>query len=359
VEVHSCGGLRLLERGRLQAATRGIHDAAVERRLAALIAEIDTPGTVYHLHGWAQIFSPAVFRALAPVAARSFLHAHDMFLACPNGVYMDYRRGEVCTRRPLSAACISTNCDKRSYAQKLWRVARQTAVRRWLDPALPWAGIVQIHPDMQPRLARAGFPDSMFRTLRNPAVPYTQSRIRAEENRRLVYVGRLEADKGVRGLVAAAARLDLPLTLVGDGPLREELAAAHPGVEITGWLGSGEIGRHVGRARALVMPSEHPEPFALVLAEAVHSGLPVAVSNTALMAEEIAAAGLGLSFDAGDPGDTDRVLAAFRDMPPDRLRAMSEAGHTGPHRLALSPEAWGDGLLALYRGAVARSARAA
>jgi hypothetical protein len=38
--------------------------------VAAWIAQHDTPRTVYHLHGWLQILSPAVLHAAAPVRDR-------------------------------------------------------------------------------------------------------------------------------------------------------------------------------------------------------------------------------------------------------------------------------------------------
>lgn len=357
VAVVAAGGRRLLERPRIEAMRRGISDPAMAAFLRDAIARLDGPGTVWHLHGWSQIFSPAIFPVLAQVAPRSFVHAHDMFLACPNGVYMDYQKGKVCERRPLSLSCVTTHCDKRSYAQKLWRVARHRALFRGFDPGAGWAGIVAIHPDAVPRLARAGYPSGMFRVLRNPVAPFSQARIRAEENRAFVYVGRLEEDKGVLDLARAARRVDVPLICIGDGALRAELERAYPEVRLTGWRSKPEIGALVAEARALVMPSRHSEPFALVLAEAAGSGLPVAVAETALMAPEITRAGLGLSFDVFDNASFDAALAALRDMGAPEIRAMSERGFTGAARLATTEEEWIDGLLALYGSALAAAGR--
>ncbi|WP_245867148.1 glycosyltransferase [Oceaniglobus roseus] len=344
----------LLERGRVDAARAGAYNTPARDMLARYIVEHDDPDTVYHLHGWAQILSPSVFSALAPVAERVFVHAHDMFLACPNGVYMDYRKGEVCTRRPLGLDCVTTNCDKRAYHHKLWRVARHAMLRRTFAPELPWAGVFQIHPDMQSRLERGGIPGRFCRTLRNPADPYSATRIRAEENGGLLYVGRLEADKGVLALARAARRTGAAVTFVGEGTLRATLEAEYPEFPVTGWKSRDEIGAIAAGMRALVMPSLHPEPFALVLPEAIHSGLPVLVAQTALMSREIAARGLGLSFDASDDAAFDAALRAIAALPPARLREMSEAGFAGDARLALSVDEWVSGLLDAYRGAVLR-----
>jgi glycosyltransferase involved in cell wall biosynthesis len=346
VEVVALGGQRLLQSR--SAMWTGIRNAAARNMVARFLSERDTPQTVYHVHGWAQILSPELFAALAPVARRTLIHSHDMFLACPNGVYMDYRRHEVCHRVPLSFGCLATNCDKRSHPHKLWRVARQRALRQRLDLSLGWAGILTIHPAMIPRLARAGYPESMMTTLRNPVVPFSHFRIRAEDNRGFVYVGRLEEDKGVRGLAEAATRVGVRLTLIGDGPLRATLTERHPDVRITGWVDRRDIGALVADARALVMPSRHPEPFALVIAEAATSGLPVLVADTALMAAEVAEAGLGFAVDVFDPDSFDAALSRIDAAPAADIRAMSETGFSGTPPLGTTPEGWIDGLEVAY-----------
>jgi glycosyltransferase involved in cell wall biosynthesis len=350
--VIAAGRGKLLTRGRADAAIRGIHDKAMRDMLADLIADHDDPGTVYHVHGWAQILSPAIFTALAAVAPRCFIHAHDMFLACPNGVYMDYRRNRVCTRVPLGTACLTTNCDKRSYLHKGWRVARQIALRRCLQRDLPWAGILAIHPAMVPRLARAGYPDRLFHVLRNPAAAFTSTRITAESNTTLAYVGRLEPDKGALDLAQAARRTGQRVIFVGEGSLRGVLERDFPEMSVTGWQDRDAIGALIGDARVLVMPSHHPEPFALVLPEASLSGLPLAVADTALMAPEIQTAGLGVSFDVFDAASFDRALTTLRHMPAPDLRAMSERGHANRAGLAMSIENWVDELLSLYARAL-------
>lgn len=348
VEIVAAGSAGLMLRRKSDAMIRGVYNSTTRDLVARHIREKDTPGTVYHVHGWAQILSPSIFRALAPVAARTFIHAHDMFLACPNGVFMDYRRNQVCHRHPLGVSCITTNCDKRSYAQKIWRMARQKSLFSSFDQRLPWAGILLIHPAMQERLARAGYPEGMFRVVRNPSTPYSTTRIPAEDNQGIVFVGRLERDKGALDIAEAAARAGLPLTLVGDGSLRETLEAEYPDIHITGWQPREAIGDLVRAARVLVMPSHHPEPFALVIPEAIRSGLPVIVSASALMSDEITRSGLGLSVDIFDRSALADAIATIRDLPRNDLREMSERGFSGQVELSMTPQAWAERLLGLY-----------
>ncbi|PSL18461.1 glycosyltransferase [Shimia abyssi] len=346
VEVHALGGERLLSQSAARAFRRGLYNDATEGLIAQVLRKHDSAGTVYHLHGWAQVFSPAVFEALRPVARRTWVHAHDMFLACPNGVYMDYRHDTVCQRVPLSFACVTRNCDKRSYPHKLWRLARQRNVQRLFARQEGWAGIVPILPAMIPRLSRAGYEPEMFHTVRNPARPFTDQRVCVEENTGFVYVGRLEADKGVARLAEAAVRCGAHVTFVGEGPLAETLVSQ--GFEVTGWLTREEIGQRIEGHRALVMPSLHPEPFALVLVEALGSGVPVLTAQSALMAEEICGLGVGYQFDVHDIDSMCSALTTFDELSDDALRGMSERAFDVWHQLAHTQQSWIDELMELY-----------
>ncbi|HCQ64953.1 MAG TPA: group 1 glycosyl transferase [Rhodobacteraceae bacterium] len=348
IEVVALGSRPLLDLPAKRALVEGVHNRAAARLMADFVARRDTSDTLYHVHSWAQIFSPAIFQGLRPVARRTLLHAHDMFLACPNGVYMDYQKNRACTRVPNSFDCITTHCDKRSYGQKLWRVARAARVHAALGTLDGWGGIIAIHPGMKEKLGRAGYRAERLFTVRNPVVAFSQDRIRAEDNRALLYVGRLEADKGVGEVAAAAARANVPLIAVGEGPMRAELEARYPQAELAGWVDKAGIGAYAARARALVMPSRHPEPFALVIAEAAASGLPVLASDTAAMAGEVEDARLGFAFDVFDPASFDAAVARIMDLPDDEVQAMSARGYSGEAALGNTREGWIDGLEAEY-----------
>lgn len=330
------------------AATRGLYNPAVKEMVARVIAAEDGPGTVYHVHSWSKTLTPAVFAALQPVADRCFIHAHDYFLACPNGGFMDYRRMLPCDRVALSGACLTTNCDKRSALQKAWRVSRQLVLRRTLPRTAPWAGILLIHPAMAPRLAESGYPAKLLVPVRNPANAISQARIAAEDNTRFLFIGRVEAEKGIEDLIAAAARAGVALTVVGDGPLREPLAAAHPGVRFTGWLDHAAILDEARQARALVMPSRYPEPFGLVAAEASLSGLPVILAETALLAEEIVAHRAGWACDTRDASAFAALLSVVAAMPSETIAQISVNGFSGVAGLCNTPEKWIDAQLELY-----------
>ncbi len=348
VQLHALGGALLLDRPKLAAATPGLYNSGLRDRISQILAELDGPGTVYHLHGWSRILTASVFDALKPVASRCYIHAHDYFLACPNGGNFHFNADRVCTKTPMSLGCLSSPCDKRSNGHKAWRAVRHAVMFGRFSQSLPWAGILAIHPGMVPVLKRAGYADEKVGILRNPIVPFTKDRIPAEENSQFAFVGRIEHGKGVETLCAAVDQAKVALTIIGEGSLRAELQAKHPSVQFTGWQSHEQIATHLRTMRAIVMPTRQPEPFGLVAAEASRSGLPVIMSDRGLIAQDIKNGGLGMVYDANDPNALKDSLVAFSDLNSAQVQAISEHAFAGQAELSLTPEAWGNALLSLY-----------
>jgi glycosyltransferase involved in cell wall biosynthesis len=354
-EVVALGGRHLLTGGRARAATRGLHDGQVRARLAEWIAANDTPGTVYHLHNWHKVLSPSCFAPLRQVADRLVVSTHDFFLSCPNGGFFDFRRHAVCDLTPLSAGCLLANCDKRHFGHKAWRVARHLTREALFDFRRQPATVLAVHEGMAPLLGRRGIPADAIRVLRNPVTAWRTQRVEAERNRALLYVGRLELDKGVDTLALAARRLGARLRIVGDGALAAELPGLCPGVELLGRQPPQAIGKIAESARLVVMPTRVRETFGLVALEAAMSGLPVMSSTSALVTDELVALGIGRSCEPDDPEALAGRLAALLDDDA-AVEAMSRRGFAEARMLAPTEEQWGALLVDLYAQTLARAA---
>lgn len=143
----------------------------------------------------------------------------------------------------------------------------------------------------------------------------------------VVYVGQLEARKGVGGLLEAFARVNNPsarLSIIGDGSMRRQIESQIDGatnVELLGHLPQDELASRLAGARCLVIPSVTTrvdrEPWGLVVNEAMHSGIPVIASD----AVGAAAGGLvehgvnGLVVREGDVVELHAALARLLDDP--------------------------------------------
>jgi glycosyltransferase involved in cell wall biosynthesis len=348
VDVVRLGQETLLGGNPLKSAISGIHNGVASALIADWINRNDTPQTIYHMHIWSQIFSPAVFVPLRKVAARTIIHAHDSFHACPNGAFMDYQKGEACSRIPLGLDCIRTHCDRRSYPQKLWRVARQARLSLAMGSTVPWGKIAVLHEKMIAGFERAGYHARDLRVVKNPVQPFIARRIAAEHNKSFFFIGRLEQDKGPQDALEAARAAGVPLEVIGDGPMRTELEAQYPDMTFHGWRVQEEIGALTRNARCLVIPSRYPEPFGLVAVEAASSGLPLLLTEMALLADEITELGMGIACNTRNITAFAAALRTMADMPTEELKEMSEKAFSQAHRLANSPAEWGAELVRLY-----------
>jgi len=346
-DVFSLTGQHIMDGARGAAALRGLYDRNTRRSIEQWIRANDSANTIYHLHNWHKVLSPSAFAALRPVRDRLFISTHDYFLTCPNGGQFNYQRHCGCELRPMSSACVLTHCDRRNYGHKLWRVAR-TAMRNVLfDLTELEATVLAVHEGMVPYLVRGGVPRHLIRVLRNPVVPWCRDRVPAERNKQILFVGRLERDKGIDLLARGARRAGAPLTVVGDGPLRAELSAQYLEVNFLGYRHPREVAAIARGARMLVSPSRWRETFGLTTLEALTSGIPVVISQFALIAGEVAEHGFGLTC---NPYDQDELATALATLLRDdeKVAAMSRRAFMAAAQLAITPEQWGDELSALY-----------
>lgn len=158
--------------------------------------------------------------------------------------------------------------------------------------------------------------------------------------RRVLFVGRLAAAKGVPILLDAFARLharfpDARLTLIGDGPARRQLEARAAGlglaeaVAFTGYLGQDEVAAHLARSDLFALPS-FAEGVPVVLMEAMATGLPVLATRIAGIPELVED---GLSGRIVAPGDLDAFADAMIALLEDPGRALV-LGQAGRARIA-------------------------
>ena len=139
----------------------------------------------------------------------------------------------------------------------------------------------------------------------------------------VLFVGRLSPEKGVRTLLQAWQKIkDIPLKIIGDGPLLKEVQSKTEGrIEVLGRIPRQEVFSLMKEARFLILPSEWYESFPMVLVEAFATGLPVLASNLGAMAEIVEHGRTGLLFEPGNPEDlADKVIWAWNH--PEKMAEM-------------------------------------
>lgn len=141
----------------------------------------------------------------------------------------------------------------------------------------------------------------------------------------LLYVGRLEYEKGIQEAIAALPRIrrahpGTTLTIAGDGTQQEWLidqARKHKVLKATrfvGRLGHDDLVRALHTADAAVLPS-HYEPFGIVALEAAATGTPLVTSNVGGLGEAVINGQTGMSFAPRDVAGLAAAVRAVLDDP--------------------------------------------
>lgn len=216
------------------------------------------------------------------------------------------------------------------------RAAAMTTVSGWLADRVR---------DLYPGTPIAIAPMPVDTTLFKPS--------NGEREAAALFVGRLNAQKGVRDLIRVMAHAgDLRLDVVGDGPDRASLESLASEVGVAdrirwhGALSQELVARLYARAALLVVPSRD-EGLGLVVVEALLSGTPVVAYRSGGVTELIQHDATGLLV---EPGDTAALGAAIASLgtDTDRARRMGERGRSAMSD-RFAPAAVAAAYAALYR----------
>jgi glycosyltransferase involved in cell wall biosynthesis len=250
---------------------------------------------------------------------------HDYFTACPNGSFFNYSTNAICELQPLSGSCIATQCDRRHYSQKLWRVGRQVVQNRFGGLPRKVRDFIAVSAFSERILKPFLPPDARMYHVENPVQVSYQDPVDVAGNSAFVMVGRLAQEKGPQLFAEAAHQLGCEAVFIGDGDQRADVLSRCPTAKIMGWLSREEVTTQLKHARGLVFPSLLYETEGLAVSEAAALGIPAIVSDASAARLSVIDGVTGSWFKAGDSGDLAKKMLLLRD--PQRASAMGRAAH--------------------------------
>ncbi len=131
----------------------------------------------------------------------------------------------------------------------------------------------------------------------------------SEPREYLAFLGRMSANKNPLGAIRIAQQLDLPIVLAGkpqdaaeEKYFAEEIAPLIDGARVRhiGPVNLEQKREFLSRAMALLFPIQWPEPFGIVMVEAMASGVPVIAHRLGSVAEVVDEGVTGYTADSID-----------------------------------------------------------
>jgi glycosyltransferase involved in cell wall biosynthesis len=162
----------------------------------------------------------------------------------------------------------------------------QETLARW-----PQFGLVSISDAQRVPVAAANW----LATVKPGMAPELYSPPAKPSGSYLAFLGRTSPEKRVDMAIRLALRANIPLKIAAkvdpaDAAYFETVVRPlldHPLVEFIGEIGDSDKSEFLGNARALLFPIDWPEPFGLVMIEAMACGTPVLAWNCGSVAEVV------------------------------------------------------------------------
>jgi glycosyltransferase involved in cell wall biosynthesis len=336
VECFTVHNDQLQEMGRVRSAVSTIWNRGLARRIGERIRRHGSE--VVHFHNTFPLISPAAFCAARARGAAVIQTLHNYRLLCPRAQFLrDGRPCEECLGKTFPWPGVRHACYRDSRCASA-AVAAMLTVHRLRGT---WQNDIDVYIALtefaRQKFIEGGLPAS--RIIVKPNFVQPDPGPGPGGGGHVLFVGRLSAEKGIQTLLDAwrPGEMDVPLKIVGDGPLAplvRQAAAGHPGIQ---WLGRRpleEVCGCLGQAEALVFPSLWYEGLPRTIIEAFATGTPVIASRLGAMAGLVDDGRTGLLFEPGNARDlAARVRrcmddAGLRQRMRAAARAEFEAGYT-------------------------------
>jgi glycosyltransferase involved in cell wall biosynthesis len=278
---------------------------------------METKPDIAHFHNVFPLLSPSVYSACRKNRVPVIQELQNYRLLCPvANLSRDNHICEDCLGKTPPWPAIIHACYRHSRIQTTV-VAAMLTIHRWLQT---WKNNVDlfIAPSAftREKFIEAGFSPDKIIVCPNIFEPFAKRN--KKKNEFVLYVGRLASEKGIAIALKAWQYLnEIPLTVIGDGPLLPEMQRLvqtqnMAQVDFLGWKDHQELASYLAQARFLIYPSIYYETFGISISEAYSCSVPVIASRLGALAEIVEDGRTGLLFQFGNAEDlASKVLWAW------------------------------------------------
>ncbi|WP_088241718.1 glycosyltransferase family 4 protein [Calothrix rhizosoleniae] len=284
---------------------------------------------IVHVQNFFPLISPSIYYAAKDEGVPVVQTLRNYRLLCPNALF--FREGKVCedcVGKFIPYPGIQHGCyreNRLASAATASMITIHRAMNTWEKMVDKYITLTEFS---RQKFIQGGLPAEKI--VVKPNFVHPDPGISESIGDYALYVGRLSVEKGLDTLLSAweLLRHPIPLKIVGDGPLAQqvkEIATKIPQVE---WLGRkpiAEVHRLMGEAMFLVFPSKWYETFGRVAIEAFAKGTPVIAANIGAIAELVDPGRTGLHFCPDNDQDLAEKVEWIISHPTQLIKMRQEA----------------------------------
>ena len=274
---------------------------------------------VVHFTNTFPLISPAAYKAARKSNAVVVQSLHNFRMICPGSLLL--RNGsncETCIKMTLALPSIYRKCYRDSFfasavtaGMNAWHKVFGTS-RKYVNRFISLTNFTK------QKFVEGGFDPNRISVKQNFVAEVPEESIDSK-NGRALFVGRLAKEKGIDVLIDAWKKLDIdiPLDIVGDGPLAEFVQneiGGLPNIRFHGRIENAKAKEMMAKATVQIVPSNYYETFGLVVIEAFAVGTPAIVTDHGSLAELVVSGQTGFKFQPGNSQDlADKVKQLYSD----------------------------------------------
>lgn len=311
----------LSNKNKISSALSGIKNKAAINNLKALFN--DWRPDIVHVHGVSKALSWALINYCSREKIPVVYTLHDFGLLCPNMGLYDFKNHRQCEyyKSNTYIKCLFTNCDKRSYAQKLWRWVRFSYTKNVLKIRNKISGYVAVSVFVSDFFKNYLPKQSKLQIIYNPVVSSSENDVGQQfgfkfNNKNIptfLFIGRLSTEKGIELLLDAIKEVNAKLLIIGEGELYNHCLAiskklGENKVQVLKWQEEEDKIKFIRNSNAIILPSLVMETAGIALLEAKKHGIAAIVPDTGAFREFVKDNEDGIFFKTGSKDSLVRAM---------------------------------------------------
>jgi glycosyltransferase involved in cell wall biosynthesis len=327
VHTYTDTNFRVDTMGGLQTAVRCTWSREAHRDIRQIIRE--TKPQLMHVQNFFPLISPSIYYAARAEGVPIIQSIRNYRLLCPNAFFFrDNHVCEDCMGKRFAWPGILHACYRGSRAGSAAVAAMQSvhgALGSWSNKVDHFISLSEFG---RSKMIEGGLQPERISV--KPNFVYPDPGPSDDDRSFILFVGRVSDEKGIETMLRAWEQIhaDVPLVIAGRGPASPLVAEAAERLDGVTWVGRqtiNQIYQLMGRATALLFPSEWYETFGRVVIEAYSRSTPAIASNLGAISELVVPGETGYLF---EPGNPDSLAEAARNIWGNQARAR-EMGRNG------------------------------